>query len=352
MAHPVYTKLSHISDLKTIYIRFIKSSDSSNGKESMKPSFSHFSTSTRIGGGRSEFESVQQLASKSLLHSFSSSTSMLNNKPTKKKIYPKSLSISSMLKLGAVVKEVEKPLETIEVSEFDIHNMRWQNPIEMKFSLDEEPFTKGGFRSVHHGIFNDKKYVIKKFLPSTLEQVDELNNGLVVKETNETLARKAVQMHMLALNITEQFKILCADILDGFGPLLSYKKANLGKILKTGEYVMIEEFIEGRFSKYINNDGSISHEEGEQEYILKAECLVHFSYMKSNQELMLLDIQGSGYNLYDPEIATAAGAFTSDGSQLQFCMGNLSTEACANFIKNHKCNRFCKLANLGNISSD
>ena len=41
-----------------------------------------------------------------------------------------------------------------------------------------------------------------------------------------------------------------------------------------------------------------------KELQLKAECLVHFTYESTNQKLMLLDIQGSGYQLYDPEIAT------------------------------------------------
>ena len=36
----------------------------------------------------------------------------------------------------------------------------------------------------------------------------------------------------------------------------------------------------------------------------KAECLVHFSYVESPKKLMLLDLQGAEYNLYDPEIAT------------------------------------------------
>jgi len=44
------------------------------------------------------------------------------------------------------------------------------------------------------------------------------------------------------------------------------------------EYVMIEEFIWGKFFKYINNDGGICQEKNE--LVDKAECLVHFSYEK------------------------------------------------------------------------
>lgn len=38
----------------------------------------------------------------------------------------------------------------------------------------------------------------------------------------------------------------------------------------------------------------------------KAESLAHFSFVKSNNRLLLVDIQGSDYNLTDPEIATAS----------------------------------------------
>ena len=36
----------------------------------------------------------------------------------------------------------------------------------------------------------------------------------------------------------------------------------------------------------------------------KAQCLVHYSFIKFQKNLMLLDLQGSNYMLYDPEIAT------------------------------------------------
>ena len=41
-----------------------------------------------------------------------------------------------------------------------------------------------------------------------------------------------------------------------------------------------------------------------QKICLQKQCLVHYTYASSNQQLMLLDVQGSGYCLCDPEIAT------------------------------------------------
>ena len=76
----------------------------------------------------------------------------------------------------------------------------------------------------------------------------------------------------------------------------------MGK-MEGGEFVTIEEFIEGGFTKYINNNGELSV--NDSEILKKAESLAHFSYERSEKELMILDMQGSaGYHLFDPEIAS------------------------------------------------
>lgn len=109
-----------------------------------------------------------------------------------------------------------------------------------------------------------------------------------------------------------------------------------------GEYVTIEEFINGNFQKYVNNDGAISSEK--TTLCQKAECLVHFSFEKSAGKLMLLDIQGAEYTLCDPEIATSA--LLSEDDEYQFCIGNLSVEAINKFCQAHSCNTYCKYIGL------
>ena len=74
--------------------------------------------------------------------------------------------------------------------------------------------------------------------------------------------------------------------------------------MQDGEYVTIEEFIDGDFTKYLNNTGLVCGNRSTDE-CKKAECLTHYSYEKSSEKLMLLDIQGSMYTLFDPEIASA-----------------------------------------------
>ena len=51
---------------------------------------------------------------------------------------------------------------------------------------------------------------------------------------------------------------------------------------------------------------------------------------------MVLDVQGAGLNLYDPEIASAE--LTDGDSSLHFCNGNLAEGTIKNFFAKHKCN--------------
>lgn len=72
---------------------------------------------------------------------------------------------------------------------------------------------------------------------------------------------------------------------------------------KNEDVVSVEEFEEGAFVKYVNNDGVVC-ENISSTLSLKAQSLVHFSFEKSGGKIMVLDLQGSGYHLFDPEIAS------------------------------------------------
>ena len=76
----------------------------------------------------------------------------------------------------------------------------------------------------------------------------------------------------------------------------------------------------------------------------KAECYAHFTYEKSEGKLIVLDLQGSNYTLYDPEISSSE--LLGDDGEMQFCNGNLAATAMANFFSNHHCNFYCKLLKL------
>ena len=156
-------------------------------------------------------------------------------------------------------------------------------------------------------------------------------------------------MHMLAHNFALQLKQEIskdANKPEQYGEHVKYQKIFLGKT-DGGENVTVKEIVCGTFVKYINNNGFSCVPEDDV-FGQKAQCLSDFSYEKSGGKLMVVNIQGSGCHLYDPEIATAN---LYEGSQFLFCTGDLAHVAINNFISNHKCGRFCNLASLSLLSA-
>ena len=153
-------------------------------------------------------------------------------------------------------------------------------------------------------------------------------------------------MHYLARNFTAKMKELIGNGNETqFGESFNYKKIFLGKI-GDDDFVTVEELVDGIFVKYINNDGDICGDD--VELTKKAECLAHFSYERSQNEVMVLDIQGCGCSLFDPEIASKQ-VMSEDDSSYLFCTGNLSITAINNFIAKHKCNFYCRLFELSEL---
>ncbi len=209
----------------------------------------------------------------------------------------KTLGITTMMKLGQAITATDTSQEIVEVSRFNISDMVWSPPVSAHFAIEKEEFAQGGFRAAYKATskspnFEGKTYVVKRFLPKTVELIAAVN------ETNEEHARKSIHMQALANNCAEQIavKVERDGKKDVFGKPFRYVDAFLGKIPSTNEVVTIEQFASGTFQKYVNNDGSLSHNK-DIEKQRKAESLVHFSFVKSDKRLLFVDIQGGEYNL-------------------------------------------------------
>lgn len=128
--------------------------------------------------------------------------------------------------------------------------------------------------------------------------------------------------------------------IEGFGQIFEYRKIFMGK-MDDGKYVTIQEFIDDDFVKYVNNNGKLC-ENGD--ICDKAQAFAQFTYEQSQGKLIVLDIQGAGYTLYDPEIASLD--LLGDEGNYQFCTGNLLHIAMENFFDDHVCNKYCNLLKL------
>lgn len=228
----------------------------------------------------------------------------------------------------------------IDLYEFNVDTMTWStNPMTVEFVVEEEVLGMGGFREVFKATsstkgFTESTWVVKKYLPEAISVIEK------TKQSIEDHTRKVVQMHLLAKNFAEQLRKKLKDEkkLEQYGQTMKYRKVFMGQ---PGN-VVVEEFVEGKFVKYINNTGEPCGDDSEIRH--KAESLTHFSYETSDDQLMIVDIQGCGHDLYDPEIASKE--LIAEGEELMFAAGNLATVAIDKFVAVHECNKFCELLGL------
>ena len=252
--------------------------------------------------------------------------------------YPASISIDVLLKAGQLIKPKRKNQVSLSLERFNIKEQEW---VSVEKSLDllveTESFSSGGFRNAFLGVCKDEqKWVIKKYNDKAVETITE-----TLKSSVEDHTRKQIQMHCAARHLTNVFSTKAPK---AFGECFKFNRAYY--TVYQGQPATVEEFVEGTFRKYVNNNGKVCKlPEGCSADIKtifeKAECLVHFSYVQSSEKLMLLDLQGADHQLYDPEIATTE--LHSQNAEAYFCCGNLSFISIDEFNEKHKCNKFCEM---------
>ena len=263
--------------------------------------------------------------------------------------YPKSVSVSELMQAGKLVKPKARQKATLLLEKFDVKTGEWSVGASLELLVDVEKFSSGGFRdaflATSSNPIDSQKWVIKKYNPKAKDAIKD-----TLKTTEEVHTRKQVQMHAVARQLTKQF---CSKVPNQFGQCFQYNRVFFSQF--EDEPATIEEFVPGNFIKYINNNGECCSLQQKctaelKELRLKAECLVHYTFESTNQKLMLLDIQGSGYQLYDPEIATAE--LCDNTSEIYFCCRNLSTIAMGEFSKKQVCNKYCEMLDLPEMPQD
>ena len=316
---PSFTETSQIKNWKVLHIRFIEPG------------------TARPDASNRQRDRLDKYPPQSAPASPSKSLGIGGKNPPQPSMMPASMPLSEMLKLGKLITP-NTDIVTLTLEEFSVTGMKWLEPFQVRLSLQKEKFASGTFRNAYEanslsGIQNGR-YVLKKMKENQIHDIEQLFNSV------EDHTRKAVQMNSLARNFAKNLEL---EKPQEFGDSFSYTKVYFGKL--NGECVTVENFLDStaRFSKYVNNTGDI-YRDG-SEVSLKAETFVHYTYVKSGKKLMVVDIQGKGYSLCDPEIASADLRDVDDNTIL-FCSGNLSYSAIEKFDEVHVCNRYCTLLKL------
>ena len=100
---------------------------------------------------------------------------------------------------------------------------------------------------------------------------------------------------------------------------------------KLGEYVIVEDYIEGDYKKWCNNYGFVSTES------LSMPAFMHWSWVHTKGELMIADLQGvwkqEGFVLTDPVIMSLNNSYG---------VTDTGVEGMIMFFHKHQCNQFCQ----------
>ena len=314
---PSYTSISQIKNWKLLHVRFIESD------------------------GRVETPKNNHVEKGGMCEEGSSTSLPIpvpdENEVEKSCTIPKSVPLSQLIMMGKLIPPKENVV-TIQLEQFNITSRSWENPVTALLSVSVEKFASGGCRDafVASGMRGvSGKMVLKRYKPDRVAELSHLFKSL------DDHTRKVVQMHALARHFAQMME---NDAPLEYGDTFTYTKLYNGKL--NDEAVTVEQFIHGTFTKYINNTGDILVKDNSA-IALKAESFAHYSYVKSGEQLIVVDLQGVGYCLFDPEIASVR-LYDEDNS-IYFCAGNLSVTAIETFLMQHKCNRFCKLMKLEEI---
>ena len=337
---PSCNTTEQIQGKKVFYVRFVspaRAKNSLHGHHTVYESTGTGELFTYTGAPKDE--AVGVVSSREA----SSTLSSLPQVPSSS--IPNSVSLADLLKARKLVKP-KKQVTTcaLYLETYNIPKKQWQPLMEssIQFAVANEKFAEGGFREAFMATPSQPglpgKWVIKMYRNEKIQSItDFLNISL------EDHTRNQVQMHSVAQSIAFVFRKKAPH---DFGKTFSYHKVYFS--ILEGEPVTVEQFIEGAFRKYINNTGLVSIPESEdvKEIYDKAECFSHFSYSETRREMMILDIQGAGYELCDPEIATTSLTDDDGGDEFFFCAGNTTLEGINTFLQNHKCNIFCEKMSL------
>ena len=124
----------------------------------------------------------------------------------------------------------------------------------VEFDISKELLGEGGFQNAYKAQtttsdFSSSTWVVKKYKPEDILAINQ------TRQSVETDSKKVIQMHCLAQNFASQLrsKVEKEGLTQLFGETMQYGDIYLGK--EGDEHVTIEQYVDGEFFKYINNDG-------------------------------------------------------------------------------------------------
>lgn len=201
--------------------------------------------------------------------------------------------------------------EDAVISEWDLSTGQWVRT-ETKVALSVEPFSRGNMRASYYLIDFSKfgcRLVAKRYLKESVSS-DQYFDDVSMHSVSGHWARLYNSM-----NPPKKVTFVPAAVVE-----LPHRHPPL--------VLAMEPLLEGAFEKYNNNCGYIP-----DDVRWTPQAFSHFTYIYSQNELMIVDIQGVNDLYTDPQILSPDG----EG----YGRGNLGYKGIRSFFKTHHCNSIC-----------
>ena len=198
-------------------------------------------------------------------------------------------------------------------------------------TFESKHFAEGRFRRAYKGVWTAPP--------------EKRGQQCVVKEMKDDYAWESTRWDT-TIKIYERAGVLARQFNRSVGPSypVSFTNAVVHKVTqqpnphghpKLNEYVVVEDYIQGNYTKWCNNYGYISPDAKSVNITVPA--FMHWSWLYTKGQEMVADLQGvrdhNGYHLTDPALLSVSGSYG---------VTDMGIEGMAMFFLNHKCNDICR----------
>ena len=202
-----------------------------------------------------------------------------------------------------------------------------ESDIEIWMLMD--PFDKGAMRYAYAAILNlgtkDEPIYLHSVLKETIFVANKYNSYEFYKDL--------VEIQTIAAFLASKFSAFSP-----FAKKLKFIECSLLKL--NGKWYSIEEYIEGDFTKWTNNSGSINYDS----YEGLLNCFSHWTHQVTKGYLIVNDLQGIAFK--NEQFILTDPAISCPSDDKRFSMTNLGEESINEFYESHQCNKMCKILQL------
>ncbi len=198
----------------------------------------------------------------------------------------------------------------------------------------EQPFAKGMLRFAYPAVLNicDGLKDELVLLNCVIKESIRLDPDYNTKRYHEESLEIQVISNFLAWKFGQIYKNDKAK--------LRFLDVDLIRVKETGAYYCIEEFVEGAFKKWSNNEGHVNT----NEYTNLLNAFSHWTFEYSDEYLIVTDLQGFVYK--NDEYILTDPAILCQEDEDRFGATNLGSSGIRTFFFNHQCNTICKQLGL------